>query len=156
MNTKNLHWLWISVFIIVCDQIAKIIVARSIGLGQGIELNSYINLVHAHNYGAAFSFLDIRGGGQRWIFTTISIVASVLLIVWLMRTPSSKKWQSLSLSLIIGGALGNFWDRFAQGYVIDFLDFHYKGLHWPAFNIADSAVSLGAVILICLLVFGKQ
>ena len=156
MTKKNLNWLWLRVGIIILDQVTKIMIVAQMSLNQSIYINRFFNIVHARNYGAAFSFLDIQGGNQRWLLTFISIAVSLLLIIWLLRTPTTKKLQSLSLAFIIGGALGNFWDRLLQGYVVDFLQVHYSQWAFPAFNIADSAVTIGAILLIIRMVFGKQ
>jgi signal peptidase II len=114
------------------------------------------NVVHATNFGAAFSFLDIPGGAQRWLFSTISLIVSIVLMIWLLRTPATQRWQLTALALIIGGALGNLWDRAVNGYVIDFLQFHLGQYYYPAFNVADSAVCVGAAILIFTSIWNKK
>jgi len=114
---------------------------------QQILLTSFLNLVLTYNAGAAFSFLSNESGWQRWLFSGIAICASVL-IIYLLRKHTSEKLFCVALSFILGGALGNLWDRITLGYVVDFLDFHYSGYHWPAFNVADSLILIGALFLI--------
>jgi signal peptidase II len=108
----------------------------------------YFNFTLAYNYGAAFSFLADAGGWQRWFFTGLAAIFSVVMFVWITRLKSSAKLEAISLSLSLGGAIGNLVDRLIFGYVIDFLDVYYQSYHWPAFNIADSAICIGAVLLI--------
>ena len=115
--------------------------------GEHVPLTGFFNLVLAYNAGAAFSFLSDAGGWQRWFFTTVSAGASIL-IVFLLRRHADDTLFCIALSLILGGALGNLWDRATLGHVVDFLDFHVAGYHWPAFNVADSAISVGAVLLV--------
>jgi signal peptidase II len=108
----------------------------------------YFNLTMAHNHGAAFSFLAQAGGWQRWFFTVLALVISTVLVVWLAKLKPEAKLEAISLSLVIGGAIGNVIDRIYYGYVIDFLDIYIGSSHWPAFNVADSAICIGAVLLI--------
>lgn len=115
--------------------------------GQQVLLTNFFNLVLTFNAGAAFSFLSDESGWQRWLFSGIAVCASVL-IIYLLSKHTSEKLFCIALSLILGGALGNLWDRVTLGYVVDFLDFHYNGYHWPAFNIADSSIFIGALLLI--------
>jgi signal peptidase II len=108
----------------------------------------FFNLTLLHNTGAAFSFLSEAGGWQRWFFALVALIISAVILLWLKRLPRDKVWLAVALALVLGGALGNVWDRITLGYVIDFLDIYYQGWHWPAFNIADSAISVGAAMLI--------
>jgi signal peptidase II len=156
MNKQNLNWLWLSVIIIIIDQVTKVLIEHHLAFGEIVYVTSFFNIDHLQNFGAAFSFLNIPGGQQRWMFSLVSFVISIILIIWLLRLQSGKRSKALALALIIGGALSNFWDRFVTGFVIDFLDFHYGELHWPSFNIADSAVCVGAAILIISLLRGKK
>ena len=156
MNKQNLNWLWLSVIIIIIDQVTKVLIEHHLTFGEIVYVTSFFNIDHLQNFGAAFSFLNIPGGQQRWMFSLVSFVISIILIIWLLRLPSGKRSKAFALALIIGGALSNFWDRFVTGFVIDFLDFHYGELHWPSFNIADSAVCVGATILIISLLRGKK
>jgi len=115
---------------------------------QAITITPFFNLVLEHNPGAAFSFLAQEGGWQGWLLGIIAVIVSVFLIIWLYKLPAKNKLLAIGLALIIGGALGNVMDRILHGYVIDFLDFHLNNWHWPAFNLADSAITIGAIILV--------
>jgi signal peptidase II len=143
-----LKWLNLSAVIILLDQLSKWIVSAQLDLYDSIALIPSFNLVLAHNYGAAFSFLAGAGGWQRWFFTGLAIIVAVVLTVWMSRLKSDAKWEAISLALILGGAIGNVIDRVLHGYVIDFIDVYYASYHWPAFNIADSAICVGAVMLV--------
>ena len=146
-SSGALKWLWISLVVVALDQITKLAVVGALTLHEQIPLVPYFNLTLAHNPGAAFSFLSDAGGWQRWFFTAIALGVSVAIMMWLKRLPSNDRWMAIALALILGGALGNVWDRMTLGYVIDFLDFYVDQWHWPAFNIADSAITIGAVML---------
>ncbi|MBI3222527.1 MAG: lipoprotein signal peptidase [Nitrosomonadales bacterium] len=141
------RWLGLSVLVIVLDQISKLWISSHFAYGEGLQVLSVFNLVLAHNTGAAFSFLNDAGGMQRWLFSIIAIVASAW-IVMLLRRHSAQPLFALALSLILGGALGNLIDRIAYGYVVDFLSFHWDEHYFPAFNLADSAITCGAFLLI--------
>lgn len=143
-----LKWLWLSALAIVLDQATKLIVDNSMQLHESIPLLPYFNLTYVHNTGAAFSFLSEAGGWQRWFFAALAIVISAVLGVWLKRLQKHETLLAVALSLILGGAIGNLIDRLAYGYVIDFIDVYYKNWHWPAFNIADSAITLGVGLLL--------
>ena len=137
----------LALIVLVLDFITKRWVEDSLFVGQHIPLTSFFNLVLTYNAGAAFSFLSDASGWQRWFFTIVSAGASVL-IIYLLRKHAAETLFCIALSLILGGALGNLWDRLTLGGVVDFLDFHIAGYHWPAFNVADSAISVGAVLLV--------
>jgi len=141
------HWLVLSVLVIILDQWSKYAITSHLEYGAAFAVASFMNLVLAHNQGAAFSMLNDAGGWQRWLFTAIAIIASVW-IVQLLRKHRQQKLFCLALALILGGALGNLADRIAHGYVVDFLDFHWSQNHFPAFNLADSAITLGAALLL--------
>jgi len=141
------RWLGLAVLVIVLDQISKLWIVDHFVYGESLWILSVFDLVLAHNTGAAFSFLHDAGGIQRWLFSGIAIIASVWIVV-LLRKHATETMFALSLSLILGGALGNLIDRIAYGYVVDFLSFHWNGYYFPAFNIADSAITLGALLLI--------
>jgi len=145
-----LRWLSLTMLVIVLDQITKIWADSALQLYRPVEVVPFFNLMLAYNPGAAFSFLSDAGGWQRWFFTVLSSVVSVVLIVWLYRLKEHERWMAASLSLILAGAVGNLIDRIAYGHVIDFIDVYYQSHHWPAFNIADSAICIGAVIMITL------
>ena len=141
------RWLALSAFVIVLDQLSKGWITNHFIFGESLTVLSVFDLVLAHNTGAAFSFLSDAGGMQRWLFSGIAIVASVW-IVMLLRKHATQTLFALSLSLILGGALGNLIDRIAYGYVVDFLHFHWDEHYFPAFNIADSAITCGALLMI--------
>jgi signal peptidase II len=140
------RWLWITLGVIVLDFATKQLVLAAFRPGEEKVVLPFFSLVLAFNPGAAFSFLADASGWQRWFFSTIAIVASVV-IVWLLRKGGSR-WYCVALALILGGALGNVWDRLTTGLVVDFLLFHWRGWAYPAFNVADSAITIGAVMLI--------
>lgn len=148
MRDSGLRFLWITVLFLVLDQVTKQWVMASMELYQSIPIMPFFNLTYVHNPGAAFSFLADAGGWQRYFFTILAIVVSIVLVVWLAKTPKTDKRISVAFCLILGGAIGNVVDRMLFGYVIDFLDFYYQSYHWPAFNIADSAIFVGAGLLI--------
>jgi len=145
---KHLHWLWLSMVIIVIDQWTKNLAVANFKLHVLKPVTSFFNFTLAYNTGAAFSFLNDAGGWQRWFFIITTIIIIIGLLVWLLNLDKHDKYSVLGISLIIGGALGNLWDRIIYGYVIDFLDFHINTWHWPAFNIADSAITIGAILLL--------
>ena len=140
-------WLVLSAAVIVLDRITKIAVMRAFTLHESVEITTFFNMVFVYNRGAAFSFLSDAGGWQREFFIGIALAAAVW-ITWLLRKHASQMLFCLALSLILGGALGNVIDRVMYGAVVDFLDFHVLGWHWPAFNVADIAISCGAVLLV--------
>ena len=142
-----LPWLGLALLILIADQFTKVLILGYYRLGDATYITSFFNMVRVHNAGAAFSFLANAGGWQRWLFTGIGIVAAIF-IIWMLKSHPGQKLFSFALACILGGAIGNVIDRTLYGYVVDFLDFHYAGWHFPAFNIADSAISIGAVCLI--------
>ena len=142
-----LTWLGLSLIILLADQFTKVLIVGNYALGDSTYLTNFFNVVRAHNTGAAFSFLAGAGGWQRWFFTGIGIVAAIFM-VWMLKSHPGQKLFSFAISLILGGAIGNVIDRLWHGYVVDFLDFHWKTMHFPAFNVADAAISVGAVCLI--------
>ncbi len=150
-----LRWLAISAIVILLDQLSKAAINSHFVFGESVAMTSFFNLVLAHNTGAAFSFLSDAGGMQRWLFSAIAIVASVW-IVRLLRSHQAEKLFCFALAFILGGALGNLIDRIAYGYVVDFLDFHWGGYHFAAFNLADSAITCGAALLIWDSFKGKE
>jgi len=143
-----LKWLWLSLLALVLDQWSKHIIDGSMQLYQSIPVLPYFNLTYVHNTGAAFSFLSQAGGWQRWFFAALAFTVSVVITIWLARLNKHESLLAAALSLILGGAVGNLIDRLLYGYVIDFLDVYYQNWHWPAFNIADSAITVGVVLMI--------
>lgn len=149
------RWLWLSLVIVALDQLSKQLVESSLMVYETTPLLPYFNLTLAYNEGAAFSFLSDQGGWQRWFFALVAAVVVVVLMVWLSRL-KHERLLAVSLSLVIGGALGNLVDRLFIGHVIDFLDFFYHSYHWPAFNVADIAITLGVVLMFVDALVGRK
>lgn len=141
------QWLLVATLIIVADQLTKVLVMGAFQLGDVHRVTSFFDLVRAHNYGAAFSFLHGASGWQRWFFLGLGLVAAGF-IIWMLRRHGHQKLFAWALTLILGGALGNVIDRAIHGYVVDFIQVHAGGWYFPAFNIADSAITVGAVMLV--------
>ena len=150
----QLKWLWLAVAVIVIDQITKWTIVFTLEHGEVVPVFPTFNLTHVYNPGAAWSFLANAGGWQRWFFTVIGVVVSGILIAWLRKIPKSDWWLATAVALILGGAVGNLIDRVFLGHVIDFLDFYWppadtwSASHFPAFNIADSGITVGAAMMI--------
>lgn len=142
-----LLWLGLSSFLLILDQLTKVIAKNSLFEGVSQPVTSFLNWTLVYNSGAAFSFLAQAGGWQHWFFTGVGIIAA-LIMIWLIRKNSHQVIFSLALSLVLSGAIGNVIDRIIYGAVVDFVDVHYMGWHWPAFNIADSAITIGVILLI--------
>jgi signal peptidase II len=143
-----LKYLFITSLVIVFDQVSKWLMVSWLSLYETVVVMPYFNLTMAHNEGAAFSFLAQAGGWQRWFFIGLALLISVVLFVWLAKLKPTEKLEAISLSLILGGAIGNVIDRISYGYVVDFIDLYIGHNHWPVFNIADSAICIGAILLI--------
>jgi signal peptidase II len=143
------YWLWLglAVVVLLADQFTKVLIVSSYQLGEGFPVTNFFNIVRVHNQGAAFSFLASAGGWQRWFFTGLGLVATVAM-VWMLKKHPGQKLFGFAIACILGGAVGNVLDRVLYGYVIDFLDFYHAGIHFPAFNLADSGITLGAACLI--------
>jgi signal peptidase II len=137
-----------SAVIVVLDLWTKSLATQSLTLYRPLELTSWLNMTLAHNYGAAFSFLSDAGGWQRWLFIVLASVVTVVLVAWLLRLPADEKLTGIALGFVIGGAVGNLADRIMHGYVVDFIDVYYGQWHWPAFNLADSAITCGVILLL--------
>jgi signal peptidase II len=144
----GLRWLWLTVVLLIIDQVTKQWVVATFDYRETLAVLPFFNLYYIHNEGAAFSFLANQGGWQRWFFTAIAAIASIIFIVWMAKTPKQKKLLSIAFACILSGAIGNLIDRVLFGYVIDFLDFHWAGYHFAAFNIADSMIFIGAALMI--------
>jgi signal peptidase II len=142
------RWLALALVIIALDQLTKMAVREGLVLYEVVPVAPAINLTRVHNTGAAFSFLNDAGGWQRWLFVGLAFAVSAGIVVWLLRHGDERLWYTLALTLVLGGAIGNLCDRLTLGYVIDFIDVYYDRWHWPAFNVADSAISIGAVLLL--------
>lgn len=142
-----IKWLGLATIVIFLDQVSKLWISNNFSYAENLAVTDFFNLVLVHNTGAAFSFLSGAGGWQRWFFSAIAVIASIW-ITWLLHKHNENKLFCLALALILGGALGNLIDRVTYGYVVDFLDFYWKNYHFPAFNVADSAVTCGAGLLI--------
>ena len=140
-------WMGWALVILIADQLSKTLILSAYRLGDATPITSFFNIVRAHNTGAAFSFLAQAGGWQRWLFTGFGVLAA-LFIVWQLRAHPGQKLFSFALASILGGAVGNVLDRMMHGYVVDFLDFHMAGWHFPAFNVADAGITIGAALLI--------
>ena len=144
---KQFQWFGISAIVVALDLFTKHLVQQAFEYGEHLTINRFFDLVRYHNEGAAFSFLANAGGWQKWFFTGISIVA-VVVITYLILKNLHNKLFCLGLALVLGGAIGNLIDRFVHGAVVDFIDIYYQQFHWPAFNVADSAITLGTFLLI--------
>ncbi|HVV67776.1 MAG TPA: signal peptidase II [Gammaproteobacteria bacterium] len=156
-SKKNaLKWCWLSVIVIVLDQLSKYWVETHLIPYQPLPVLPFFNLTLMHNTGAAFSFLSRTGNLSTWLFSMVAIVVSIVLIAYLRRIPAARRWMACALALVLGGALGNLLDRFTSGYVIDFLDFYYQHWHFAAFNLADSAITVGAAMLLIEAFFFKR
>ncbi len=140
-------WLGWAAIVLIIDQFTKTLILGYYRLGDHTPVTAFFNIVRAHNTGAAFSFLAEHSGWQRWLFTAIGVAAAVF-ILWMLKTHAGQKLFSFAMASILGGAIGNVIDRMMHGYVVDFLDFYVGNWHFPAFNVADSAITLGAICLV--------
>lgn len=150
---RTLAWLAISVVVIALDLWTKSLATAHLALYEPVPIIPHLNLMLAHNEGAAFSFLAEAGGWQRWFFAVIAVVIATVMVGWIWKLERHQRWMAWALALVIGGALGNLYDRVALGYVVDFIDFYWGDWHFPAFNVADSAITVGAAMLIIELLF---
>ena len=148
LKSSGLSWLGLTFVFLIMDQVSKHLVVASFDLYESMQVLSFFNITYVHNTGAAFSFLADQGGWQRWFFTAVAAIASIVFTVWLAKTPKSHTLLNVAFALMLSGALGNLIDRVLLGYVIDFLDFYIGDSHWPAFNVADSAIFVGAALMI--------
>lgn len=153
---KPAFWYLIAAIIVVLDQVSKHAIEAAFEYGETKIFTSFFNFTLAYNPGAAFSFLAGAGGWQRWFFAIIAIAASVMLTVWIARVARYKPREAFALAFILGGALGNLYDRIVLGHVVDFIVVHYQDNYFPAFNLADSAITLGAAVLIIDMLFSKE
>ncbi|MFT5529360.1 MAG: signal peptidase II, partial [Alteromonadaceae bacterium] len=148
LKNSGLSWLWLTLIWLIADQVTKQLVVSNFELFQSVNVLPFFNLTYVQNPGAAFSFLADQDGWQRWFFTVIAAVASIVFGVWLAKTPKNQVLLNIAVALMLSGALGNLIDRVLFGYVIDFLDFYIGNKHWPAFNVADSMIFIGAALMI--------
>ncbi len=153
---SGLLWLPISIVVFFLDQWTKAIATESLKIYEAVHVNNFLNWTLMHNEGMAFSFLADQSGWQRWAIGIIAVIIVIWLLIWLTKTSTNQKFLNLGLVFVIGGALGNIYDRFKLGYVIDFIEAHYNEHYWPAFNIADSAIFIGAFFLILDLLYGQK
>ena len=144
----NLHWFWLSLTVLGLDQWSKHWALTSLDLGNARTINDFLNFNLAFNPGIAFSFFANSSIWQRWVLGMISALICFLLTVWLVNLPKTRKWTATALAFIIGGAAGNMWDRFQLGFVVDFIQVHYRNHFWPTFNIGDMFIVTGAIMLI--------
>jgi len=148
MNLTISRYFIITVALVALDQISKFLSYEYLGIGNSVDINDFISLTFAHNYGAAFSFLANQDGWQRYFLSGISAIASIVLLVWMVKTPLKRKFKLISLTMILSGAIGNLIDRVMNGFVVDFIDIHYQDFYWPIFNFADIFISIGVLLLV--------
>lgn len=157
LTKTGLRWIWIAVLVVIFDQLSKLAILEYIPYGSGVMVTSFFNIIHVYNFGAAFSFLADANGMQRWLFSGLAFVIAVLLVVAMTKLPSKLSLNGVAYSMVVGGAIGNLLDRLIYGYVVDFLDFHWQDVyHFATFNIADCAISCGAVLIIAESLFKKS
>ncbi len=144
----KLKWLWLAVLVIVLDLGSKAMATAMLTYGNAVPVVPMFNLTLLHNTGAAFSFLAGAAGWQRWFFVALALIVSVVLVGWLRNLKRHETWTAIAIVLILGGALGNVYDRVIHGYVVDFLHFYWQDWHFPAFNLADTAITVGAAMMI--------
>ncbi|MCP1673800.1 signal peptidase II [Natronocella acetinitrilica] len=147
-NLRKVPWLTIAIAVVVIDQLTKVAAEQYLEYLRPVPLLPFLNLTLSYNPGAAFSFLGDASGWQRWLFTGFALVVSVVLVVWLRRLPANERWLAWGLALLLGGAIGNVIDRLIHGHVIDFIHVYYDRWHYPIFNIADSAITIGVAMIL--------
>lgn len=153
MRLSNVAWLGLSLVAIVLDQWTKSIATATLHYGEANAVFAGLDWTLLHNTGAAFSFLSDAGGWQRYLFTGMAMLVSVIFVIWLLRLPKDAKVLATGIALVLGGAVGNLIDRVTLGYVVDFISVYYKHHYFPAFNIADSAITVGTILLIIDMLF---
>jgi signal peptidase II len=149
MRNSGLIWLWIAVLVLLVDHFTKMAAVNYLGFHEALPILSIFDLTLSYNTGAAFSFLDSASGWQHWFLGGLALLVSAMIVAWLARLSVRDYWMSTALCLVLGGALGNVWDRIAYGHVVDFLSFHWGDWYFAIFNIADSAICLGAFMIFC-------
>jgi signal peptidase II len=151
-----LRLLWLSLLVVVLDQWSKYWIVANFREYEVLTVWPVFNLTLVYNTGAAFSFLSDAGGWQRWFFVTVGVLVSLVMVIWLARLQSRERWTALGLALVVGGAVGNLIDRVVLGKVVDFLQWHWQDWYWPSFNLADSAITLGVILLLLDGLFGTR
>ena len=149
-------WIMLALLVVILDQVSKWWIRAILDLYEAIPLFPGLQIIYVRNLGAAFSFLSSAGGWQRWFFIVLSLLASIVIMIWLYRLPKQSWMEALGLSLVLGGAVGNLVDRVTLGYVVDFIDVYYQAWHWPVFNIADSAITVGVAIMVIDILFYQR
>jgi len=149
-------WILIAILVIALDQLSKWWIRALFELYEAIPVFPGLQIIYVRNLGAAFSFLSSAGGWQRWFFIVLSVLASIAIVIWISRLPTQRRLEALGLSLVLGGAIGNLVDRVLLGYVVDFIDVYYQSWHWPVFNVADSAITVGVAIMIIDILFYQR
>ncbi len=149
-------WILIAILVVVLDQLSKWWIRALFELYEAVPLFPGLQIIYVRNLGAAFSFLSTAGGWQRWFFIALSLIASIAIVIWISRLPKQRNLEALGLSFVLGGAIGNLVDRVLLGYVVDFIDVYYQAWHWPVFNVADSAITVGVVIMIIDILFYQR
>ncbi len=149
-------WMLIAILVVMLDQLSKWWIRALFELYESLPVFPGLQIIYVRNLGAAFSFLSSAGGWQRWFFIVLSLLASIAIVIWIYRLPNHRRLEALGLSLVLGGAVGNLVDRVLLGYVVDFIDVYYQSWHWPVFNVADSAITVGVVIMIVDIVFNQR
>ncbi len=146
---KHNKYFLLVVLLVVFDQLTKLLAYEYLGgIGNSIDVNEFFSLTFVHNYGAAFSIFSNGGGWQYYFLSSVSIIASIAIVIWIFKTPLNRKFKLISLTLILSGAIGNLIDRIINGFVVDFIDFHYQGFNWPIFNFADIVIVIGVALLL--------
>ncbi len=145
---KIKHYFLLTLVLLIIDQSTKLLVSECMQLGESIVVSSFFNLTYVHNHGAAFSFLADEGGWQRYLLSSISVIVSIFIAVWMTRVDPKHILRLSALTVLLAGAIGNLVDRLAYGFVIDFIDLHYQDFYYPVFNVADSLITIGVVMLI--------
>ncbi|HFD11728.1 MAG TPA: lipoprotein signal peptidase [Crenotrichaceae bacterium] len=149
-------WMLVAFLVVLLDQFSKWWVRELFELYEAFPLLPGLQFIYVRNLGAAFSFLSSAGGWQRWFFIVLSLLASIAIMIWIYRLPKQRRLEALGLSLVLGGAVGNLVDRVLLGYVVDFIDVYYRSWHWPVFNVADSAITVGVAVMIIDIIFYQR
>lgn len=153
---KHIKWFFLVLLLVVIDQLTKLLVYGYLKPHETFEITSFLSITHVHNYGAAFSFLANEDGWQQYFLVTISSVASLAIVIWMVKTSRAQVFKLVALSLILSGAIGNLIDRAVLGFVIDFIDLHYQDFYWPVFNVADVVITLGVILLILVDLYDEK